>query len=214
MTTIHKFFPAMALIAFMGCTPVEDNSSPECPTNDCSEPEKETCPGGLCIVTDDYLNRVPSQIPDHYRYHNYIRNREGSCVHASLATIMMYLDHAELANAWTDAFGGGELPNGLHKKLDESGIVYDSTTSGEELFLDSCMEVNQPCIVSFKTAHMCLLVGLDPNYLWTGDQWIINPRPKAYVIDPNNPHKVESFSRSAFIGNWRSNGGWATTIFF
>ena len=185
-------------------TPIEDNSS-QLPI------QKESCPNGLCLIEGDYINRLSAKVPEHFRYENYAG---GSCVHASLATAMMYFNQPELADTWTDTFRGGEYSSRLHNRLDMMQIDYRFTTSGSIEFLDYQMEFQQPCIVTYKTSHMCLLVGLDPVYLWDGDKWLVNQAPKAHVIDPNYPDRIEVLSRDGFLQNWRSNGGWATTVFF
>ncbi len=206
IVSIILYYSAISI----GCIPYEpqsltDDVFPQLPI------EKESCPDGLCLIEGDYVNRISSKVPEHYRYDNYAR---GSCVHASLATIMMYFEQPETADIWTDTFRGGEYSSRLHDRLDMLQIEWDATWSGFDSFLDRMMEKNQPCIVTFKPKHMCLLIGLDPIYLWDGDQWLVNPAPKAHIIDPNNTKEIEIYTRDNFLQGWHNGGGWATTIFF
>lgn len=160
-------------------------------------------------VTPD-LNRKRIVIPKDKRQKNY----GPSCVHASLATLFNYAERDDWGDWWTSNYSGGEYETRLHKRLSESGILYDYTNTGSVTYLKNCLNKNRPVIVHCKPAHMCILVGLDPKVFKYKDLRLINTSPYAVIIDPNHPDKEEYIPREEFIKKWQSLGGWGTSIYF
>lgn len=212
-----RFLVIFLLIFTVGC--VENKKTPTKKEQlrqylEQKTPSNSKCPDGKCptVSQQNGPNRLPINVSKCIRYKNYVIRAEGSCVHASLATLFMYLGEDKWANYWTNKYGGGETPTGLVVKLNKEGLTHETTTKGELALVERNLDKGLPMIVTFKRNHMCLLIGMDKTYISYGDVVVKHPAPNAYIIDPNFPQKVEIVSRDYFLKDWRSNGGWATVL--
>jgi len=134
-------------------------------------------------------------LPAAYRVRNYAG---GSCVHASMETILHWQGQHELAQWWRANYAGGEYTDRLHRRLDEAGVRFAFTTSrsaeGWE-FLRKCCALRLACAVNLPQGHMQTLVGMDERAM--------------YVIDNNGPGTIDVWTHAEFARMWT---GWAVTV--
>lgn len=129
------------------------------------------------------------------------REPEGSCVHASIATLLNWQQHRALANWWRANHAGGCDAATAAAELDRAGVRWTDTTAGDEAFLAWATRTRRACAVTVQGgAHMVTLVHLDDR--------------RAGLIDPNAPSRIEWRDRSQFVHEWRAASGWAVTTVY
>lgn len=145
------------------------------------------------------LNLHRLEIPQRWRRRNWIGDRgQGSCVHASLVHLLHWQGRHGLADWWQKHYADGETATGLATKLDAAGIPFGETRSGDEAFLEWAIRTRRGAAVVVQNgAHMVNLVGLD--------------RRSALILDSNAPEQIQEITRSEFLREWKSSGGWAVT---
>ncbi len=158
----------------------------------------------LCFVpTKPFQDLQPVvDIPDGYRQQNWAPYGEGSCVHASMVMILRWQGHPELADWWRKSFNGGEYPDTMNQKLNEAGISFAETRSGDVKFLEWAIRTRRgACVTIMGGAHMVCLVGLDDQNAW--------------ILDNNDPHNISRWTRQDFLNEWHNSGHqWAVTPVF
>jgi len=134
-------------------------------------------------------------IPPDMREANYAG---GSCVHASLVTLLRWQNRSEAARAWRSEFYGGEWATSIARKMDSRGIRYAYTIDGDVRFLEWACRTRRGCGVTVNGgAHMVTLVHLD-------SEW-------ATLLDNNDISKFTWLPRKEFIREWQASFGWAVT---
>jgi hypothetical protein len=143
------------------------------------------------------LHRI--DIPDRWRRRNWIGDRgQGSCVHASLVHLLHWQGRHELADWWQKRYANGETADGLAAKLENAGVRFAETRSGDETFLEWALRTRRgTAVVVQNGAHMVNLVGLD--------------RQMARILDSNAPERIQEIPRAEFLREWKTSGGWAVT---
>lgn len=138
-------------------------------------------------------------IPMALRQRNWIGSqREGSCVHATMISLMRWQGRIHLANKWKRTYANGEWPDGLASKFDREGVRYAYTDKGDVNFLEWASRTRRGCgITVMGGAHMVALVHLD-------DKW-------ACLLDNNFISKYKWVPREAMIAEWKASHGWAVT---
>ena len=138
-------------------------------------------------------------IPQDLRTRNWAPEGEGSCVHASLVTLLHWQGQHELARWWQRKYSGGEVPEGLAAKANRIGLRFAETRNGDVGFLEWAVRTRRgACVTVEGGVHMVCLIHLD-------EQW-------AGTLDNNNPGQVVWQSRNAFLEEWRtSHWQWAIT---
>lgn len=158
----------------------------------------------LCFIpTKPFKDAQPVvDIPSGYRQQNWAPYGEGSCVHASMVMILRWQGHPEIAAWWRKNFNGGEYPSTMNQKLNEAGISFAETTSGDVEFLEWSIRTRRGCCVTIMGGrHMVCLVGLDDQYAW--------------ILDNNDPHNITRWTRKGFLNEWHNSGHqWAVTPVF
>jgi len=161
----------------------------------CNDPDR--CPVPQKTQYDSLTRwAVPyCDLPAAYRIRNYAG---GSCVHASLETILHWQGQHELARWWRANYAGGEYPDRFHSRLESAGVRFAFTThrgvEGWE-FLRKCCVLRLACAVNLPQGHMQTLVGMDERSM--------------YLIDNNGPGQIEAWPRERFAHLWT---GWAVTV--
>ncbi len=135
-------------------------------------------------------------VPVSMRQRNW--SREGSCVHASLISLLRWQDRHSLADYWGKTYSGGEYPGRFARRLDYGGIRYAFVTNGSVEFLEWAISTRRGCNITVKGgAHMVTLVHLDETH--------------AAVLDNNSPGSFIWMPRNTLISEWKSSMGWAIT---
>ncbi len=146
--------------------------------------------------------RPTVNIPKVLRQKNWIGNRrEGSCVHATMISLMRWQGRYNLANKWRRTYGNGAWPSDLAQKLEQKNVRYAYTEEGDVKFLEWACRTRRGCgITVMGGAHMVALVHLD-------NEW-------ACLLDNNNISKYKWVPRGQLIAEWRASYGWAATILY
>ncbi|MHB1033262.1 MAG: hypothetical protein ACYC35_05055 [Pirellulales bacterium] len=161
------------------------------------------CLNGCRVRTDDCAPcpaadrpaEVPTiNVPPGARMSNYAG---GSCVHASIETLLNWQGHAELARWWRATHSGGEYAESFAAKLNAAGVRFAHTTNGDEEFLAWSIRTRRGAAVSWPAGHMVCLVHLDGA--------------RAGILDNNDTRRVRWVDRRTFVHEWRACGGWAVT---
>lgn len=146
--------------------------------------------------TEVVSERPVVNIPQAFRQANYLSS--GSCVHASLITLLKWQGQYDDAAKWRRDFGGGEWADGLAKKMESRGIRYAYVTNGDASFLEWACKTRRGCGITVKSgAHMVTLVHLDKEW--------------AAILDNNDVSKFTWIPRDKLIAEWKSSFGWAVT---
>ena len=148
--------------------------------------------------------RPPMNLPVSMRQRNWLGNKaEGSCVHASIVSLLRWHHQERLAAWWRGMYGNGEHEYGIERKLTAAGIPYASTHKGEKWFLDECSRTRHGAIIWWKPGHCCTFCG-----------WIRGEDGRIYavVLDNNYPERLELTEQSQFLRLWNGFGGFALTL--
>lgn len=148
--------------------------------------------------------RLPEvHIEPHLRQANWMGSQwEGSCVHATVITLLNNLDKSEAAVRWRRTYENGSYYSELASFLNAEGLVWTGTDRRNDIaFLEWACDSGRGCGVAVHgRRHMVTLVHLDARY--------------AAVIDPNTPSKVIWYKRDDFLRDWLASGSWAFTLVY
>jgi len=145
-----------------------------------------------------YADRPPVDLPTELRQANYAG---GSCMHASLITILRWQGLDELADYWRRNYSGAASVQDLAAIGNRLGLRYAWTTTGDAAFLEWCSQTRRGAAIHFKPAHACSFFG----YVKRGG------REFAVICDNNHPDRLEYWPKEKFLRAWRSYGGRALT---
>ena len=138
-------------------------------------------------------------IPPALRQSNWRGSRgEGSCVHATMISLLRWQGRHTTADHWRRTYGNGEWPDDMAAKFDREGVRYAYTEKGDVRFLEWACRTRRGCgITVMGGAHMVALVHLD-------EKW-------AAILDNNNVEKFIWVPRETLIAEWKASYGWAVT---
>jgi hypothetical protein len=123
---------------------------------------------------------------------------QGSCVHATMISLLRWQYRLNTADHWRQTYGDGEWPEDLATKFNNEGIRYAYITNGDVRFLEWACRTRRGCgITIMGGAHMVALVHLD-------DKW-------AAILDNNNVERFIWVPRETLIAEWKASYGWAVT---
>ena len=75
-------------------------------------------------------------LPISLRQSNWLGSKnEGSCVHATMISLLRWQNRPGTADYWRQHYGNGEWPEDLAKKFDHEGVRYAYVTNGDPAFL-------------------------------------------------------------------------------
>jgi len=131
-------------------------------------------------------------LPQEFRVKNYAG---GSCVHASIETLLNWQGLYQHASWWRKAYSGGEYSARLNRRLDAANLRYAYTMDKDWSFLQKCIDLRLGCAVNWPSSHMVTLVGMDEQ--------------NVYLIDNNSTERIITRSREQFNREWT---GWAVTV--
>ena len=147
-------------------------------------------------VLDLPLTQQRVSPPPEMREANY---DSGSCVHASLVTLMRWQGQPEFAEYWRSTHSGGETWYTTARQLREGRVPF-ADTHGEYnvAFLEWAIRHQLGAGVAIRGGrHMVALIDLTPTH--------------ACLLDNNRVDKIYWIPRDRFLGDWRKAGSWAVT---
>jgi len=136
-------------------------------------------------------------VPRDLRQSNWIGNRkQGSCVHATLVSLLRWQGRYSMADWWRRTHGDGEVLYSVLRQLDSAGVRYAATGSGDVRFLEWACETRRGAGISVrKGAHMVALVHLD-------NEW-------AAILDNKDVSRYRWIPRDELIAEWHRSQHWA-----
>ena len=165
---------------------------------DCS-PAPQTIPPQE--IPDINASRILHVRPEH-RVANYAG---GSCVFATAATQLNYLDRPQAAKWMRSRYAGGEYRERLNFKMQLAGLDFSSSGEHDFGFIQRALRNRLPVGVNYpkgkmvfgrwQSGHVQLVVGYAAGEL--------------HMIDNNRPGRIHKVTYARFIQSW---GGWAWTI--
>ena len=144
-------------------------------------------------------DRPVVNVPKTDRQSNWLGSqREGSCVYASMISLLRWQNRYETAKTLRNRYGNGEMPTGLAANLDREGIRYAYVTNGDVKFLEWAVRTRRGAAVTVMGGrHMICLVHLDSKV--------------AILLDNNRVDNFIVVPREVFLAEWRASMGWAVT---
>ena len=138
-------------------------------------------------------------VPLNMRQRNWMGNRQqGSCVHASLVTLLKWQGRNGTAGYWKRNNGNGANPWTTADRMDAANIRYAYVTNGDVDFLEWACSTRRGANITVNGGrHMVTLVHLDDE--------------KAAILDNNNITEFRWMPREALISEWHASYGWAFT---
>ena len=132
-------------------------------------------------------------------------NREGSCVHASLSSMLHWQNQFDLAAWWRSQYSGGEWSDQLRRRLDAAKVPYAYTERANLQLLDDAHASRRGALLWWKPSHCCTFCG------WVQSQ---DGRTYAVILDNNATTRYEYVERSQFHRQWAEYGGFALTTLY
>lgn len=131
--------------------------------------------------------------------------QEGSCVHASLSSMLHWQNQFDLARNWRSKYSGGERDNRLRDRLDEMQIPFAFTRNSNLHLLDIAHYTRRGALLWWKPSHCCLFCG-----------WVRDTKGTVYavILDNNATDHYELVERSQFHRLWAGYGGFALTTLY
>ena len=97
-------------------------------------------------------------LPVSLRQSNWLGNKnEGSCVHATMISLLRWQGRPNTADYWRQNYGDGEWPEDLAGKFDREGVRYAYITNGDPEFLAWACSTRRGCGVTVMGASTWLL---------------------------------------------------------
>jgi hypothetical protein len=157
----------------------------------------------LLAGCNDYVPRRETpvvNIPVQLRQENWEGPlREGSCVYASVVSMLRWQGKYKTAEWVRQHCGGGASAQTLESVLDRIHVRY--TSGASEAFLKWACDTRRGAAVPIdKGEHCVLLVGMDARSVW--------------LLDNNETDHFIKISRSQFLDDWRESGSWAITTVY
>ncbi len=138
-------------------------------------------------------------LPISLRQSNWLGSKnEGSCVHATMTSLLRWQGRYNTADYWRKNYGNGESPEDLAAKFDRERMRYAYVTDGDVSFLEWACSTRRGCGVTVMGGrHMVALVHFDEE--WAG------------ILDNNDVNKITWVPRDTFVSEWQNSNGWAVT---
>ena len=168
--------------------------------------------GLICLIPKqiDFRNQKEHPVmnlPHSLRQRNWVAGRgwNGSCVVASMVSLLRWQGKPKMASYLRSKYGGGQDYYGWRATLDSEGIIYASTyRSNNVAFLEKAVATRRGCMVGVAPyekenapKHMVCLVDLTST--------------RACILDNNQTDAYIWVDRDDFLAEWESSGSWALT---
>lgn len=192
MRVIRHLVLLSGLLALTGCDDVviDDGSGGGCPGGTC--PDAASAPGWLAEVP-------PVDLPGALRQANY---GGGSCMHASLISVLRWQGRDDLAERWRRSYSGAAGVWDLAEIAEWLDLDYAWTTRGDAAFLEWCSHTRRGAAIHYKPGHAVTFFGFVSR----------NGVEFAVICDNNHPGRLEWIEKRRFIESWRGYGGFALSI--
>jgi hypothetical protein len=125
----------------------------------------------------------------------------GSCVYASLCTVLEWQHRTDLARLMLQNYSGGASQGNLIRACERLGIDYACTLDGDARFLEWCHRTNRGAAIFYFSNHAVTFAGYVER----------DGRTYAWLIDNNAPDKYIEIEKSEFVSKWKQYGGFALT---
>lgn len=150
----------------------------------------------------DFQNQTTTREHPVMNLPRFLRQRNwgsGSCVVASMVSLLRWQGRFAMANHLKANYSGGQWYTGWKAILDREGIKYASTRKKFDVaFLEKAVATRRGCMVTVdKEAHMVCLVDLTST--------------RACILDNNSPEKYIWVDRKEFLDEWKAANSWALT---
>jgi hypothetical protein len=158
------------------------------------------CAGQLSATYKANKERPVVNPPAAIRQGNWYGDKdEGSCVHATMVTLLRWQGRYAMADRWRRTYGNASGPEDLAAKLDREHIRYAYTSEQRDVgFLEWACRTRRGCGVAIQGGqHMIALVHLDAQ--WAG------------LLDDNATNHYIWVPRERFIAEWLASDSWAVT---
>jgi hypothetical protein len=142
------------------------------------------------VRQENYVKKCPDCGEEHDRF-------PGSCVHASTITMLRWHGMDELADWWRENYHSGETLHGLTSKLDEAGLKYAFTDTGDVSFIEWAVRNRLVVGLAYKPSHWINLVDLTDEH--------------AVLLDNNRIGEYEYIPRAEFEAAWK-NQFWGVAV--
>lgn len=128
---------------------------------------------------------------------------EGSCVHATMATMLDYHGLHEMARWWERAYGGGEYYSRLVEKLEGANLRWAATFEGDTDFLRYCARNRLPVSVAVVVpggGHAITMLDFNDTYV--------------VLLDNRSVQEYRYMETKAFLRWWKGSGGIALALIY
>lgn len=142
------------------------------------------------------LAQPSMHVPPELRQRNW--GWPGSCGYASTISLLRNAGYYDVADDIRRNYNGGSGPNGLMAIINKHGLDCVVTKTGDEKFLDWCLETRRGCVIFCIPGHIVNLVG--------------HANGQAIILNNNHPLSYEYWPWNTLLTKWRSQGGWAFSI--
>lgn len=157
----------------------------------------------MCILASQPgINDCKSQkslldLSPNLRQQNY---NGGSCVYASMCTVLVWQHREDLAAIMRNTYSGAASADALIRACEVLGIDYAFTKTADPGFLDWCDRTNRGAVIFYFPDHCVTFAGYSGN--------------NALVIDNNSPGSYIKINKAQFLSDWKSYGGFALTAVY
>ena len=126
----------------------------------------------------------------------------GSCVHATLVSLLRWSGRYNMADYWRRTYGEGEYESRFAQRLEANGIRFAQTVGKFDVgFLQWACDTRRGAgVTCLGGAHCIALVHLDAT--WAG------------VLDNNQVTKIRWIPREKFLKEWRDSGSWGFAVIY
>lgn len=129
-------------------------------------PLYELCPPARLAQLEARYTAASSPVVDlpyELRQKNWSTAGGGSCVIASIITLLRWTGDPELmamADHWREAYGGGQTSSSARRKLEESNLRYVMTCDGDVELLKWAVATRRGCAIAYA-GHCTNIVGYE-----------------------------------------------------
>jgi len=193
------WFAVIAIMALcLGCEGVTIGDPDDCDTCDGATSTPTPYVHGTC----PYPAGPPMDLPRELRQSNYAG---GSCMHASLISVLRWQGKHETAAWWRANYGGAAGVWDLARICRGRDFRFAWTTSGDAAFLQWCSDTRRGAAIHYFTGHAVTFCGYKKDAAG---------REVAVLLDNNRTGVYVRVPKAQFISPWRVYGGNALTVVY